>query len=249
MALQCLRELFGKCSFGSLKSALRPVLQHFDAHTKWVPPAHFAQTTFKAILYSIPAQNSSYVIQELIHHLEHMSNQQVTERIGVATVLSNIVSIAATTIGPLLLAISNSLMKRLRGSVEYQHSRQCSDVESERHFQETIINALGDFANALPVYQKLEIMTFTMGNIPLARSMMAAAGVEEDEGEVVDGDGKACDAFLQKVGVRWFKMHVILKTPGAGENPPEGGHYLQDLLPRCRFHRLLPPLAAPTLLH
>lgn len=206
MALQCLRELFGKCSFGSLKSALQPVLQHFDAHSKWVPPAHFAQTTFKAILYSIPAQNSSFVIQELIEHLEHMPNQQVTERIGVATVLSNIVSIAATTIGPLLLAIFNSLMKRLRASVEYQHSRQCAEVESERHFQETIINALGDFANALPVYQKMDVMNFTMSNIPLTHSMMSSAGVdsggdEEEGGDgVVNADGKACDAFLQKVG-------------------------------------------------
>uniref|UniRef100_A0A915CN21 Uncharacterized protein n=1 Tax=Ditylenchus dipsaci TaxID=166011 RepID=A0A915CN21_9BILA len=161
LALQCLRELFGKCNFGSLKSVMEPVLSHFDLHKKWDPPATFAITTFKAILYSIQTQNSSFVIQELINHLEHMSNNEALVRIGIATVLSSIVSIAGTTIGPLLLAIFNSLLKRLRSSVEFQQSKQCPDPAAEKTFQDTLINALGDFANALPDYQKVEIMMFT----------------------------------------------------------------------------------------
>lgn len=87
-----------------------------------------------------------------------MPNNEVLVRIGIATVLSSIVSIAGTTIGPLLLAIFNSLLKRLRSSVEFQQSRQCLDREEEKTFQETLINALGDFANALPDYQKVLII-------------------------------------------------------------------------------------------
>lgn len=73
LAIQCLRELFGKCSFGSLRlapktitsyalnicrSVLEPVLKHCDLHHKWDPPATFAIHTLKAILYSIQTQNS-----------------------------------------------------------------------------------------------------------------------------------------------------------------------------------------------
>lgn len=63
LALQCLRELFQKCSFGSLKSVLEPVFKHFDLHKKWNSPPTFAIKTFKAILYSIQSQNSYFVIQ------------------------------------------------------------------------------------------------------------------------------------------------------------------------------------------
>lgn len=84
-----------------------------------------------------------------------MPINEVLVRIGIATVLSSIVSIAGTTIGPLLLAIFNSLLKRLRSSVEFQQSKQCYDLNAEKTFQETLINALGDFANALPDYQKV----------------------------------------------------------------------------------------------
>jgi hypothetical protein len=83
-----------------------------------------------------------------------------------ALVLSSIVSIAGTSIGPLLLAIFNSLLKLLRSSVEFQQSKQCIHVDAEKNFQDTLINALGDFASALPDYQKIEIMMFTAGSIP-----------------------------------------------------------------------------------
>ncbi|KAH7727484.1 Protein C32D5.3 [Aphelenchoides avenae] len=199
LAIQCLRELFGKCSFGSLRSVLEPVLKHCDLHHKWEPPATFAISTFKAILYSIQTQNSYFVLQELINHLEHMSASDASVRIGIATVLSSVVSIAGTTMGPLLLGIFNSLLKQLRGSVEFQQSRQCPDANAEKIFQETLINAMGDFANALPDYQKVEIMMFTMGNIPT---------ISEDERTM-----KTSDAILQKVLVKTLlKIATKYKT-------------------------------------
>lgn len=95
-----------------------------------------------------------------------MTSTESQVRVGMATVLASIVSIAGTSIGPLLLAIFNSLLKLLRSSVEFQQSKQCTDLDAERAFQDTLINALGDFANALPDYQKVEIMLFTAGSIP-----------------------------------------------------------------------------------
>uniref|UniRef100_A0A914EQE2 Uncharacterized protein n=2 Tax=Acrobeloides nanus TaxID=290746 RepID=A0A914EQE2_9BILA len=199
LALQCLRELMGKASFGSLRSVLEPVMKHCDLHKKWEPPAIFAINTFKAILYSIQTQNSYFVIQELINHLDNMSNFEASTRIGIATVLSSIVSIAGTSIGPLLLGIFNSLLKRLRASVEFQQSKQCPSISDEKTFQDTLINAMGDFANALPDYQKVEIMMFTIGNIPM---------ISEDEKHL-----KTSDAFLQKVLVKTLlKVATKYKT-------------------------------------
>ncbi|KIH50589.1 hypothetical protein ANCDUO_19330, partial [Ancylostoma duodenale] len=103
---------------------------------------------------------------ELINHLDSMSSADAVIRIGIATVLSNIVSIAGTSIGPLLLSIFNSLLKHLRTSVDFERSEKCKDSEAEKMYQEALINAMGDFANALPDYQKVEMMMFTVGNIP-----------------------------------------------------------------------------------
>uniref|UniRef100_A0A0K0D304 Protein EFR3 n=1 Tax=Angiostrongylus cantonensis TaxID=6313 RepID=A0A0K0D304_ANGCA len=98
--------------------------------------------------------------------LDSMSTADASIRIGIATVLSNIVSIAGTSIGPLLLSIFNSLLKHLRTSVDFKRSGKCKDTEAEKMYQEALINAMGDFANALPDYQKVEMMMFTVGNIP-----------------------------------------------------------------------------------
>ncbi|KAL3080761.1 hypothetical protein niasHS_005348 [Heterodera schachtii] len=200
LALQCLRELFQKCSFGSLKSVLEPVFHHFDLHHKWDPPATFATKTFKAILYSIQSQNSYFVIQELINQLELQPTTASEVRVGMATVLARIVSIAGTSIGPLLLAIFNSLLKQLRCSVEFQQSRQCTNLEAERVFQDTLINALGDFANALPDYQKVEIMMFTAASIPtIAEGIRSTKNGEKSSSIKLV---QTSEAFLQKVLVK-----------------------------------------------
>ncbi|CAK5007022.1 unnamed protein product [Meloidogyne enterolobii] len=205
LALQCLRELFQKCSFGSLKlifmfnsfkkfrSVLEPVFRHFDLHNKWDPPPTFAIRTFKAILYSIQSQNSYFVIQDLINQLEQVQNGEFNVRVGMATVLANIVSIAGTNIGPLFLAIFNSLLKLLRSSVEFQQTKQCIDLEKENLFQSTLIYALSDFASALPDYQKVEIMMFTAGSI------------SNDESTVNRKMEQLCEPFLQKEVLKMFR--------------------------------------------
>lgn len=184
---RCLRELMGKASFGSLRAVIEPVLKHMDLHKQWTPPPNFAIHVFRAIIYSIQSQNSYFVIQELINHLDSMCTADASTRIGIATVLSNIVSIAGTSIGPLLLSIFNSLLKHLRTSVDFERSGKCGDSNAEKQYQEALINAMGDFANALPDYQKVEMMMFTVGNIP-----------NLDERQTKKGD-----AFLQ---------HVLVKT-------------------------------------
>ncbi|VDN04635.1 unnamed protein product [Thelazia callipaeda] len=186
LADQFLRELMAKTPYG-LVSVLDPVLKHCDLHKKWDPPPVFAVYTFRAIMYSV--KDPSFVIQALITHLENMSNSNASVRIGIATVLSSIVSIAGTSIGPSLIGIFNSLLKHLRRSVEFQQSKECPSVDQEKIYQESLINAMGDYAYALPDYQKVEIMLFISANIPHHRK-----GSQ---------DLKPSDTFLQ---------HVLVKT-------------------------------------
>ncbi|KAI6172439.1 hypothetical protein M3Y98_00973300 [Aphelenchoides besseyi] len=184
LALQCLRELCGKCSFEALGKVLDPVLKHCDLHDKWNPPATFATHTFKAILYSIQTQHSFFVLQELIKHLESTKKAEVKKRIGVATVLANIVTISGATIGPLLLSIFSDLLKSLKTSVEYWRTAECMDPHSECMLQDRLIDVMGKFAATLPDYQKVEIMMFTVNYIATTQNSETL---------------KEGDAYLQKV--------------------------------------------------
>ncbi|VIO93758.1 Hypothetical 96.7 kDa protein C32D5.3 in chromosome II, putative [Brugia malayi] len=186
LADQFLRELMAKAPFG-LVSVLDPVLKHCDLHTKWEPPPIFAVYTFRAIMYSV--KDPSFVIQALITHLENMSNSNASVRIGIAMVLSSIVSIAGTSIGPSLIGIFNSLLKHLRRSVEFQQTVECPSIDQEKIYQESLINAMGDYAYALPDYQKVEIMLFISANIP---------NLGKDNQSL-----KPSDTFLQ---------HILVKT-------------------------------------
>lgn len=105
-------------------------------------------------------------------------------RTGIVTVLSSIVAIAAAeSIGPSVLEIINSLLNYLHNSIKTFHNlknlEQQNDqaqlnneeIESgplvdEKIFQETIINTLGEFANNLPDFQKIEIMVFIINKVP-----------------------------------------------------------------------------------
>lgn len=64
-------------------------------------------------------------------------------------------------LGPSVLEIINSLLSHLRDSVKNEASQT-----EEKEYQEALINALGEFANHLPDYQKIEIMMFIMSKIP-----------------------------------------------------------------------------------
>lgn len=61
-----------------------------------------------------------------------------------------------------MLEIISSLLTHLRVSV----SRNQSSSNDEQLYQEALINALGEFANHLPDYQKIEIMKFIMSKVP-----------------------------------------------------------------------------------
>lgn len=68
-------------------------------------------------------------------------------------------------LGPSVLEIINSLLNHLRDSVQNKLSQA-----EEKQYQEALINALGEFANHLPDYQKIEIMMFIMSKIPFPLS-------------------------------------------------------------------------------
>lgn len=188
LADSCLRELIGKATFGNMKCVLQPVLNHFDYHRLWscAYPPLFAVSCFEAIMYSIHAQYSYVVIQLVINHLDLHSDDTSEIRLGIAVVLSRIVLIAATaSIGPTLLEIFNSMLRHLRQSVDMQFSSSDSlSDDTEKQYQEILINTMGDFANNLPDYQKVEIMMFIIGKVPAHTTRRQA------------------EVFLQKVLVR-----------------------------------------------
>lgn len=177
VAEENLRELIGKASFGNIRSVLRPVLNHLDNHGLWESSEsfEFAEDVFKIIMNSIQSQHSYAVVQILMSHLDEKSKSINTEssakvRIGIATVLSSVVSITASeSIGPIVLDIINNLLSHLRNSIN--NSQANSRIsEGEKRFQETVINTLGEFANNLPDFQKIEIMMFIIRRVPPSTS-------------------------------------------------------------------------------
>ncbi|XP_025830183.1 protein EFR3 homolog cmp44E isoform X2 [Agrilus planipennis] len=161
LAESCLRELVGKASFGHIKAVLKPVLRHFDLHELWCPN-QFAVHTFRIIIFSIQAQYSYTVVESLMAHLDENSKSSPEIRTSIADVLSKIIAIAAgESVGPSVLEIINSLLCHLRDSV-----KNGINQAEEKQYQDALINALGEFANHLPDYQKIEIMMFIMSKIP-----------------------------------------------------------------------------------
>ncbi|KAJ0171601.1 hypothetical protein K1T71_013151 [Dendrolimus kikuchii] len=181
LAEACLRELVGRASFGHIRSVLRPVLTHFDRHDLWIP-TDFAVHTFKIIMFSIQAG---------------AGRGRGRVRAARATVLSNIVAIAAgESVGPSVLEIINNLLTNLRTSV----ARDSEKETDEKLYQEALINALGEFADHLPDYQKIDIMMFIVNKIP-----SGARG----------GAGKAtrADAMLQGILLKsLLKVGTTYKT-------------------------------------
>ncbi|KAJ8709972.1 hypothetical protein PYW07_009338 [Mythimna separata] len=168
LAEACLRELVGRASFGHIRSVLRPVLTHFDRHELWIPN-DFAVHTFKIIMFSIQAQYSYSVVEALMQHLDAGGNNtgdardNTRVRAARATVLSNIVAIAAgDSVGPSVLEIINNLLTNLRASV----ARDSEKETDEKLYQEALINALGEFADHLPDFQKIDIMMFIVNKVP-----------------------------------------------------------------------------------
>lgn len=178
LAENCFREVMGRATYGHIASVIKPVLKHLDNHKLWVPNT-FSVYTFKIIMYSIQAQYSYAVIQILMNHLDekyrlesngHETAEEVSTgpkvRTGIVRVLFHIVNIAAgESMGPSVLEVFHSLLNHLRHSIDV-HSNSEEELEDERQFQEAVIDTLGEFANNLPDYQKIEIMMFILGKVP-----------------------------------------------------------------------------------
>lgn len=176
-----LRELMGKATFGSITKVIKPVLTHLDLHDLWVPHQTdddlFAVDVFKLIMFSISSQHSYAVVQILMKHLDDITfsakrgeipiEKSTHIRTGIATVLSNIVAITASeSIGPIVLDIINNLLNHLRSSISNCLNANTKTSDGEKEFQETVINTLGEFANNLPDFQKIEIMMFIISKVP-----------------------------------------------------------------------------------
>ncbi|XP_035226365.1 protein EFR3 homolog B-like isoform X2 [Stegodyphus dumicola] len=221
LAENCLRELMGRATFGNVRSVIRPVLKHLDNHKLW-DPNDFAVHTFKIIMYSIQAQYSYAVIQILMSHLDEKSRMAESERkgkkpkadakvrTGIVNVLANIVSIAAgESIGPSVLEIFNSLLNHLKHSIDIRTTTETDELD-EKHFQECVINTLGEFANNLPDFQKIEIMMFIMGKVPLPTN-------ESHEADVLLQ--KILLKSLLKVGTKYRTVQMSQAFPSAFLQP------------------------------
>lgn len=74
-------------------------------------------------MYSIQAQYSHHVIQEILGHLDARKKDSPRVRAGIIQVLLEAVAIAAKgSIGPTVLEVFNTLLKHLRLSVELEAS-------------------------------------------------------------------------------------------------------------------------------
>lgn len=114
-------------------------------------------------MISIQPQYSYTVVETLMQHLDRSAPSSPRIRTSLAVVLSKIIAIAAgESVGPSALDIINNLLTHLRTSVTSQKESTPEEVQ----YQEALINALGEFANHHPDYQKIEIMLFIMNTVP-----------------------------------------------------------------------------------
>lgn len=157
LAESVLRELVSRASFSHINDVLKPLLTHLDHHQLWIPH-EFAIHTFQIVMLSIQPQYSYRVVESLMSHLDQTSSAKT--KTYIAVVLSAIISIAAgESVGPSALDIINNLLTLLRDSVSSKNL-------TIGQYQENLINALGQFANHHPDYQKIEIMLFIMNKVP-----------------------------------------------------------------------------------
>ncbi|EFN72365.1 Protein EFR3-like protein cmp44E [Camponotus floridanus] len=206
----CMRELIGRASFGHIRCVIRPVLRHLDNHQLWVPN-YFAIHTFRIIMFSIQSQYSYTVVEALMTHLDDHSKSSPKIRTSIADTLSKIISIAAgESVGPSVLEIINSLLSHLRVSV----TRNQSSSNDEQLYQEALINALGEFANHLPDYQKIEIMMFIMSKVPYSQPDRIVS--------VGKGDVLLQSILLKsllKVGTKYQTIHLNTTFPPSFLDP------------------------------
>uniref|UniRef100_A0A8P4KJ40 EFR3 homolog A (S. cerevisiae) n=1 Tax=Dicentrarchus labrax TaxID=13489 RepID=A0A8P4KJ40_DICLA len=164
LAESCFRELLGRAAYGNMNNNLN---------------AAFAVSCFRIIMYSIQAQHSHHVIQQVLNHLDTHNKNTPRVRAGIVQVLLETVAIAAKgSVGPTVLEVFNTLLKHLRMSVDFElgeSSRRNSNISvssgrgkesEERIVQNAIIQTIGFFGGNLPDYQRAEVMMFIMGKVP-----------------------------------------------------------------------------------
>ncbi|XP_077207403.1 protein EFR3 homolog A isoform X2 [Paroedura picta] len=176
LAENCFRELLARATYGNMNNAVKPVFAHLDHHKLW-DPNEFAVHCFKIIMYSIQAQYSHHVIQEILGHLDFRKRDPPRVRAGIIQVLLETIAIAAKgSIGPTVLEVFNTLLKHLSLSVDFELGTQAGsrgniDARTkeceEKIVQNAIIQTIGFFGSNLPDYQRSEIMMFIMGKVPV----------------------------------------------------------------------------------
>uniref|UniRef100_A0A8D3E4A8 Protein EFR3 homolog A n=1 Tax=Scophthalmus maximus TaxID=52904 RepID=A0A8D3E4A8_SCOMX len=186
LAESCFRELLGRAAYGNMNNACPSSdvhtdqhAHHLDNHNLW-DPNEFAVSCFRIIMYSIQAQHSHHVIQQVLNHLDTHKRTTPRVRAGIVQVLLETVAIAAKgSVGPTVLEVFNTLLKHLRMSVDFElgeSSRRNSSTSvssgrgkesEERIVQNAIIQTIGFFGGNLPDYQRAEVMMFIMGKVPV----------------------------------------------------------------------------------
>lgn len=164
-------------------------------------------------MISIQPQYSYTVVETLMQHLDQNMKSSPRTKTSLAFVLSKIIAIAAgESVGPSALDIINNLLTHLRNSTL---STSNEPTLEETQYQEALINALGEFANHHPDYQKIEIMLFIMNTVP-------------DLTKTSKGDQKLQNILLKsllKVGVQYRTVSFEKAFPAS---------FLQPLLRMAR---------------
>ncbi|XP_072170342.1 protein EFR3 homolog B-like [Diadema setosum] len=209
LAETCLRNVMCSAAYNNIHSVLKPVLRHLDLHEIWLP-TNFAVKVFKVIMYSMQSQYLNVAPHYLLLHLDDNMNSAPRIKRSIVEVLKETVAIAADgAVGTSVLEVFNTLLRHLRASVEQRLSggqrtpspkptRQVPnfDEREEALFEEAIIDTMGAFARILPDYQKIEIMMFIMGKIPLPRPSGSQEHLGRDSAIYSKGEG---DILMQNI--------------------------------------------------
>ena len=87
--------------------------------------------------------------------------------------------------------------------------QQQTAVLDERRLQDTLIKSMGDFAYALPNYQKLEVMMFILGKIPASLKTSGYTPLIAARNMSIRNP-RDTDRYLQNVLVKTL-LHVATK--------------------------------------
>ncbi|XP_062506778.1 protein EFR3 homolog B-like [Corticium candelabrum] len=212
LAETCLRDLLGRANFGNLKDTLSPILNQVD-HAGWWVPNTFLTQLFQIILFSIQSQYSYVVIQLLIEQLDmptsrwdapgsQMYVSPARRKASIADVIRAAVPIAAgSAMGPSVLEIFHSLLQRMRQAIDDLVTKSLGPERTEyESYRDTLVNVIGTFACVLPDYQKIEVITYLVGNMP-----------SHESAELVSDAVKSQDPTIrQQTSVQAEHMHRLM---------------------------------------